>query len=332
MTYRICTIEGDGVGHEVVPAALEVLEATGVPFEFMPASAGWDCFQSTGSALPEETLDAVNVCDATLFGAISSPPYKVEGYFSPIRGLRLKLDLYANLRPVLSWPIESSRQGIDLLIVRENSEGLYVGQEESDGETAIAKRVITRKGSERIVKVACEQAMRRRRKLTLVHKANVLTETCGLFRRVGYDVAAQFPGLEVNDLFVDTMAMRLIKDPEDFDVVVTTNLFGDILSDEAAMLVGGLGVAPSGNVGESAAVFEPVHGSAPDIAGQGIANPVAAILSVAMMLDYLHEDVAASQIRQAVRSVLQDGPRTPDLGGAATAREVAQAVVHKVRG
>ena len=332
MTYRICTIEGDGVGHEVVPAALEVLEATGVPCELIPAEAGWDCFQSTGSALSAETLDAVKASDATLFGAITSPPGKVEGYLSPIRELRLQLDLYANLRPVLSWPIEVSRQGIDLLIVRENSEGLYVGQEESDGETAIAKRIITRKGSERIVRVACEQAMRRRRKLTLVHKANVLIETCGLFRRVGYDVAAQFPDLEVNDLFADAMAMRLIKDPENFDVIVTTNLFGDILSDEAAMLVGGLGVAPSSNVGESAAVFEPVHGSAPDIAGQGIANPVAAILSVGMMLDYLHEDAAAGRVRQAVQSVLRDGPWTPDLGGTVTTRQVGQAVAQLVRG
>ena len=332
MTYRICTIEGDGIGHEVIPAALDVLAATGITFEVVPAQAGWDCFQATGSALPEETLELVEACDATLFGAISSPPYKVEGYFSPIRGMRRHFDLYANIRPTLSWPIETSRQGIDLLIVRENSEGLYVGLEESDGETAIAKRVITRKGSTRIVELACEQAMRRRRQLTLVHKANVLNETCGLFRKVGYEVASRYPELEVNDLFVDAMAMRLIKDPESFDVIVTTNLFGDILSDEAAMLVGGLGMAPSGNIGQTVAVFEPVHGSAPDIAGRGIANPIAAILSTAMLLDYLHEDESANRLRCAVRTVLETGPHTPDLGGTASTQEVAQAIAVLTRG
>ena len=332
MTYRICVIEGDGVGHEVIPAALDVLVATGIAFEAVPALAGWDCFEATGTALPDETLGKVERCDATLFGANTSPPYKVEGYFSPIRGLRLHFDLYANLRPTLSWPIEASRQGIDLLIVRENSEGLYLGLEESDGETAVAKRVITRKGSTRIAELACAQAMRRRRKLTLVHKANVLHETCGLFRKVGYKVAARYPELEVDDLFVDAMAMRLIKDPESFDVICTTNLFGDILSDEATMLVGGMGMAPSGNIGKTAAVFEPVHGSAPDIAGQGIANPIAAILSVAMMLDFLNEEENAERIRHAVRAVLETGPHTPDLGGSASTEEVARAVAGLIRG
>ncbi len=268
MTYRICTIEGDGIGHEVIPAALDVLAATGITFEVVPAQAGWDCFQATGSALPEETLELVEACDATLFGAISSPPYKVEGYFSPIRGMRMHFDLYANIRPTLSWPIETSRQGIDLLIVRENSEGLYVGLEESDGETAIAKRVITRKGSTRIVELACEQAMRRRRQLTLVHKANVLNETCGLFRKVGYEVASRYPELEVNDLFVDAMAMRLIKDPQSFDVIVTTNLFGDICrrGGNARRGLGWRHPATSAN----GAVFEPVHGQ-PGHRGRGIA-------------------------------------------------------------
>jgi len=332
MTHRICSIEGDGIGREVVPAALEVLAATGVAFEIVPARAGWDCFQDTGSAMPAETLKIVEACKGTLFGANTSPPFRVAGYFSPIRELRQHFDLYANLRPTLSWPIDSSRQSIDLLIVRENSEGMYVGLEESDGETATATRVITRKGSTRIVELACEQAMRRRRKLTLVHKANVLHETCGLFRKVGFEVAARYPELEVNDLFVDAMAMRLIKDPESFDVIVTTNLFGDILSDEAAMLVGGLGMAPSGNIGARAAVFEPVHGSAPDIAGRGIANPIATILSVAMMLDHLNEPENAERMRRAVRGVLESGPRTPDLGGSASTLEVAQAIARRIRG
>ena len=329
-TYRICTIEGDGIGHEVVPAAVEVLEATGLSFEFIEAEAGWSCFVSTGSALPVETLEKIKACDSVLFGAITSPPYRVEGYFSPIRALRRELDLYANLRPVDSWPIPASREGIDLLIVRENSEGMYAGREECDGEVATALRVITRRASERIVRLACEQARRRRRKLTVVHKANVLTETCGLFRRVAYEMTAGYPELEVNELFIDAMAMRLIKDPETFDVIVTTNLFGDILSDEAAMLVGGLGLAPSGNIGASADVFEPVHGSAPDIAGRGIANPIATVLSAAMMLDHLNEGPTASRLRQAIRLLLKEGPKTPDLGGRATTREVTRFLAQAV--
>jgi homoisocitrate dehydrogenase len=332
MSYRICVIEGDGIGHEVIPAALEVLESTGLSFELVPADAGWDCFQSYGTALPQQTLDAVKASDATIFGAITSPPYRVEGYVSAIRKLRLEFGLYANLRPTSSWPIETSRPDVDLLMVRENSEGLYVGQEESDGDTAIAKRVITRRGSERVVRLACRQALGRRRKLTLVHKANVLPETCGLFRSVGYAVASEFPELEVDDLFVDAMAMRLIRDPETFDVIVTTNMFGDILSDEASMLSGGLGMAPSGNIGEGAAIFEPVHGSAPDIAGQGLANPIAAILSAAMMLDYLQEPAAAGQIRRAIHVTFGKGLRTPDLGGTATTQEVVQAVVREMGG
>lgn len=323
---RICVIEGDGIGREVVPAAVQVLEATGLDFEFIPAPAGWGCFQAHGKSLPDETLRTVRACHATLFGANTSPPGPIPGYRSPILMLRRELDLFANIRPTRSWPIAASRPGVDLVIVRENSEDLYMGDEESDGETAVARRVITRRASERIVRLACELAMSRRQKLTLVHKANVLRETCGLFRRTGFAVAAEYPDIEVNDLFVDAMAMRLIKDPESFDVVVTTNLFGDILSDEASMLGGGLGMAPAGNVGATAAVFEPVHGSAPDIAGRGVANPLAAILSAAMLLDYLHQPAAAECVRAAVQSVLEHGPLTPDLGGTASTQEVAHAV------
>jgi homoisocitrate dehydrogenase len=326
MTYRICSIEGDGIGHEVIPAAEQVLEATGLSFEFYPGRAGWDCFKSVGASLPAETLALARSCHATLFGANTSPAGRADGYHSPILTLRRELGLYANLRPTQSWPLATSRPGIDLLIVRENTEDLYLGLEESNGETAVAKRIITRSASERIVRLACELALGRRRKLTLVHKANVLRETCGLFRRTGYAVAAEFPELQVDELFVDAMAMRLIKDPETFDVIVTTNLFGDILSEEAAALVGGLGLAPSGNVGGSVAVFEPVHGSAPDIAGRGLANPLAAILSAAMLLDYLHEEVAANRVRQAVQRVLRDGPRTLDLGGSASTEQVTRAV------
>ena len=325
-TVHICVIEGDGIGHEVIPAALEVLSATGLPFRTTSAEGGWECFQQHRVSLPEETLEIARSCDAILFGAVSSPSHKVAGYSSTIVSLRRQLDLYANLRPCRSLPIAASRPGIDLLIVRENSEGLYVRQERSDGQTAIAERQITRRGAERIARVACEQAMRRHRHLTIVHKANVLPETCGLFRETALSVASEYPELQVDELLVDTMALRLVTDPERFDVIVTSNLFGDILSDEAAGLVGGLGIAPSANMGDSHALFEPVHGSAPDIAGKGIANPTAAILAVAMLLDHSGKDKLAARVRNAVHTILRTGPRTPDLGGTATTREVVQAV------
>jgi homoisocitrate dehydrogenase len=324
--FRLCVIEGDGIGHEVIPAAIEVLAHTGFSFEVIQAEAGWDCFQRRGVALPEETITTARRCDAVLFGAVSSPSFRVEGYSSPIVALRRSLDLYANLRPSHSWPVPGSRPGIDLLIVRENSEGLYVRRERSDGETAIAERVITRHGSERIARLACELAMQRRRHLTVVHKANVLPETCGLFRRVALDVASSYPALQVEESLIDTMALRLVTRPERFDVIVTTNLFGDILSDEAAGLVGGLGLAPSANVGATHALFEPVHGSAPDIAGQGIANPVAAILATALLLEHCGQHTLGSQVRRAVERTLREGPRTPDLGGTATTNQVTDAV------
>jgi len=322
---RLCVIKGDGIGAEVIPAAVEVLTSTGFAFEALSAEAGWDCFQRRGTGLPEETLETARACDAILFGAVASPSRKVEGYSSPIIELRQQLDLFANLRPSHSWPVPASRPGVDLLIVRENSEGLYVRRERSDGQVAVAERVITRRGAERIARVACEWAVQRRRRLTIVHKANVLPETCGLFRQVALDVAAEYPSLEVEDVLVDTMALRLVTTPERFDVIVTTNLFGDILSDEAAGLVGGLGLAPSANVGAHA-LFEPVHGSAPDIAGQGIANPMAAILAAAMLLYHFGQPEQGDRVRQAVEHVLSVGPRTPDLGGSAATSQVTEAV------
>jgi homoisocitrate dehydrogenase len=325
--FRLCVIEGDGIGREVVPAAVEVLAETGFAFEAVHARAGWECFIETGTALPEETVETARQCDAVLFGAISSPSYRVEGYSSPILGLRQRLELFANLRPCRSWPIPTSRSDIDLLIVRENSEGLYVRRERSDGQTAVAERWITRRGSERIARAACDLAMSRKKRLTIVHKANVLPQTCGLFRQTARDVASEYPALEVEDVLVDTMAMRLVTHPERYDVIVTTNLFGDILSDEAAALVGGLGLAPSANVGAGGrALFEPVHGSAPDIAGQGIANPVAAVLAAAMLLDHVGQYERAGAVRQAVEHALTIGPYTPDLGGAATTAQMTEAI------
>jgi homoisocitrate dehydrogenase len=280
-------------------------------------------------------VETARRCDAILFGAITSPSERVEGYSSPILGLRRQLGLFGNLRPCRSWPIPSSRSGVDLLIVRENSEGLYVRRERSDGRSAVAERVITREASERVAHLACDLALQRRGHLTIVHKANVLSLTCGLFRKAALAVAAEYPALRVDELLVDTMALRLVTHPERFDVIVTTNLFGDILSDQAAGLVGGLGLAPSANIAElrtpgqadlPCALFEPVHGSAPDIAGQGVANPIAAILAGAMLLDYLNQPVRAQAVRHAVEQVLQTGPHTPDLGGSATTDQVSRAV------
>jgi homoisocitrate dehydrogenase len=323
-------IEGDGIGHEVVPAAIEVLQATGLPFLVRPAEGGWDCFRQYGTALPQQTVELAQTCDAVLFGAVASPSHRVEGYSSTIVGLRRALDLYANLRPCHSWPVASSRPGIDLLIVRENSEGLYVGRERRVGDTAVAERVVTRRGSLRIAQLACECAMQRRGKLTIVHKANVLPETCGLFRETALCVAGGYPDLAVEEVLVDTAALRLVRAPEQFDVIVTSNLFGDILSDGAAGLVGGLGLAPSANLGDEHALFEPVHGAAPDIAGQGIANPVAGILAAAMLLDHFGEHRRAHAVRDATTHVLRHGPHTPDLGGQASTRMVTQAIVEYV--
>lgn len=327
-TTRICVIPGDGVGQEVIPAAQRVLERLDVGLEFVRADAGFEHFERAGDAIPQSTLDTIKACDATLFGATSSPMTRVEGYRSPILALRKTFDLYANLRPVQSLPGPFSRQNLDLLIVRENTEGLYAGRERMEGEdTAITERVITRRASERIARIAFEYASRRSKRLTFVHKANVLKLTDGLFREACLRVAREFPQVETKEMLVDAMAMRLIQDPQNFDVIVTTNLFGDILSDEASALIGGLGVAPSGNIGTSNAVFEPVHGSAPDIRGKGIANPIGAILSAAMLLDYLKLDQAAGRVRGAVDAALRQNVSTRDIGGTATTDGMTNAIL-----
>ena len=324
---RVCLVPGDGIGQEVVPAAAEVLRKVAPSISFVEAPAGYGHFTKTGNALPDETLRTVESCDATLFGATGSPMGVVEGYRSPILGMRRALDLYANLRPTRSLPGAFSRPGVDLLLFRENTEDLYVGRERRDGDPAIAERVITRAASERIARLGCEHARRRRKRVTFVHKANVLRVTDGLFREACFTVAKDFPDVKCDELLVDAMAMRLVRDPESFDVIVTTNLFGDILSDEAAALVGGLGVAPSGNVGGRTAVFEPVHGSAPDIAGKGLANPMGAILSAAMLLDHVGLADAAERVRWAIGRVVEAGMLPADLGGTATTAEVTRAVL-----
>ncbi len=331
--YRILLIEGDGIGHEVIPAAKLVIDATGLDIEYDQADAGWETFERIGTSVPEETVEKVQQADATLFGAATSPTRKVEGFFGAIRYLRRRLDLYANIRPAKYHPVPGATPGTDLMVVRENTEGLYVEGERryARGRVAIADRVITYDASFRIVAFALELAKRRKARLALVHKANVLPLSDGLFLEAAYDAAAGHPEVEIEEVIVDACAMRLVRDPGQFDVLVMENLFGDIISDLTAGLVGGLGIAPSGNIGEDAAIFEPVHGSAPDIAGKGIANPTAAILSAAMMFDHLGEYRVAEAMEKAVDLTLELGPRTADLGGSANTMEFAKAVAANLR-
>jgi len=329
--YHICLIPGDGIGREVIPASRRLLEETGLPLAFTPAEAGWATFERLGVSVPEETLDAIRACDATLAGAFTSPIRKVEGHFGAIRYMRRELDLFANLRPAKSRPVPGSFKGVDMLMVRENTQGLYVAQERRYGDVAIADAVVTRSASERIARVALEQAMMRRRKVTIIHKANVLPLTTGLFLETAREVAKEFPAVTTEGVIVDAAAMKMVRDPGSFDVMVTTNLFGDILSDLMAGLVGGLGLAPSANLGSDHAIFEPVHGSAPDIAGKGVANPAAAMLTAAMLLTYLGEQQVAGRMEKAVEYVLSRGPLTPDLGGNATTTTFTDAVIEAYR-
>jgi homoisocitrate dehydrogenase len=333
MTHRICLLPGDGIGPEVIAQAEKVLRALPVDAEFTRGEIGFGTYQKYGSPLPDETLEKVRCADATLFGAVTTPP-NIAGYFSPIIRLRRTFELYANVRPCRSFEHPSSRPGIDLLIVRENTEGLYSGIErvEEDGCRAVSERIITRKASQRVIRKAFAFARERgSRKVTLVHKANVLRETCGLFRRVGLEVAEEHPDIVMEEMLVDTCAMELVRVPEQFEVIVTTNLFGDILSDEACMLVGGLGVAYSANLGDGIAIFEPVHGSAPKLAGQNKANPVATLLSAAMLLDYLGETVQGECLRQAVSTCIACNETTEDLGGTLTTEQVTARVIDRLQ-
>lgn len=332
MSYRICLLPGDGIGPEVVDCAEQVLHALPLDLDFVRSGIGFGEYQRSGSPLPDSTLQAIRHADAALFGAVTTPP-NIPNYFSPVVRMRQSLELYANLRPTRSIPHESSRPNIDLIIVRENTEGLYSGIErlEDDGSRAITERVITRKGSERVIRKAFDLARQTNRKsVHVVHKANVLRQTCGLFRAVALEIAKEYPDVIMHEMLVDTCAMELVRAPEQFEVIVTTNLFGDILSDEACMFVGGLGVAASGNIGVNAAVFEPVHGSAPTLVGTGKANPVATFLAAAMMLDFLNETESAERLRKAVNECVANNESTPDLGGCLTTSQVMERVIQKL--
>lgn len=338
-TRRIALIAGDGIGKEVIPAAAEAMLAAGAACEFVTLEAGFEVFERTGTALSAATIESVAACDGALFGAVSSPSVRTPGYASPILTLRKELDLFANIRPALSVPVAGSLPGVDFVIVRENTECLYIKQEQEvePGERVVAQRVITRRASARVTQVAAELAIQRGRLnptrvplLTIVHKANVLALSDGLFRSTAMDIAAGYAGLRVEEQLVDSMVYRMIREPQRYDVVVTPNLYGDILSDGAAALVGGLGLAPSANVGDRFVLAEPVHGSAPDIAGQGIANPMASMRAAALLLAHLGDHASAARLEQAVLTVLQQGITTPDLGGRATTAEVTETVCREL--
>lgn len=369
--YRVAWLPGDGIGRDVTEAARLVLERLALDAEYVPGDIGWDFWRAEGDPLPERTKELMRGTDCALFGAITSKPkdeaarelapeLRDKGcvYYSPIVRLRQEFDLYVNMRPCKAYagnPL-NYRDDVDLVIFRENTEGLYAGVEWSPvppavydclmanhkkmapfagvplDELAISTRIMTKKACERIVSAAFEYATKKGRKsVTVVEKPNVLRETGGLMVRTAREVARDYPGVELWEANVDAMAMWLVKNPQDYDVLVAENMFGDIISDEAAQLVGGLGFACAGNMGDDYAVFEPTHGSAPKYAGQYKANPTATLLATRMMLEYLGEEEKAAALEAAVAGVIAEGKvRTYDMGGTSSTLEMAEAVAARV--
>jgi len=331
----ITVIRGDGIGPEIMEAVLGALDALELGLEFDFQLAGLAAQEAGEGLLPQATLDSIERNQVALKGPLTTP---IGGGFRSLNvELRKRFDLYANVRPAISMPGTRSRyENIDLITVRENTEGAYLAQDAfttSDDSHAESKMVVTRKGSERVVRYAFEMARRcGRKRVTAVHKANILKDVSGLFLRVAHEVAADFPEIQFDEMIVDNTCMQLVMNPERFDVMVTTNLFGDIISDLCAGLVGGLGLAPGANIGDRAAMFEAVHGSAPDIAGQGIANPCALLLGAVQMLDHLEQAPEARRLRSAIREVIASGDRTtPDLGGSGTTASFGQAIIERLR-
>jgi len=330
--YTITMIPGDGIGPDMIRAARTVLDAADVGIEWDVVEAGETAIEKYGTPLPDHVLESIKRNKVALKGPLTTPVG--TGYRSINVALRTKLDLFANVRPSKNLPAVKTRyQNVDLVLVRENTEDLYAGIEHMVGKDAAESiKIITRAGSERIVRYAFELARREgRKKVTAVHKANIMKCTDGLFLDVAWQVAADYPDIEFDDRIVDACSMMLVQQPEEFDVLVMPNLYGDILSDICAGLVGGLGVAPGANIGHDVAVFEPVHGSAPQYAGTDKLNPLATILSGVMMLKHLGEMDAASRVMQAVEAVLEEGKYlTCDLGGTAKASEMAAAIAEKL--
>ncbi len=317
---RIAIVEGDGIGHEVIPVARCILELLHPEYDYFDVDVGYGRWERTGCPCTDPDIAELKTADAILFGAITTPPMK--DYQSVVLRIRKALDLYANLRPVKS-------DGFDIMIVRENTEGLYSGIEEMTSDRATTLRVVSRKGTERIVRKAIDLTRQRNGLLTVGHKANVIKSDV-FFRDICL-AEAKRAGVPCNDKFIDALSLDLLQHPEKYSVVVTSNMFGDILSDVAAYLVGGLGLVPSANIGDRYALFEPVHGSAPDIAGKNIANPIAAVRSVSMLLDHLGDSDGAERIEVSIREVLGQGIRTRDMGGSAGTSEFGNALVRVLR-
>ena len=337
MSYDATLIPGDGIGPEITRETVRVLEATGLTFNWEEELAGMAAVDATGTPLPDATVDSIRRTHLALKGPLTTPVG--TGFRSVNVGLRKEFELFANVRPARTIVPGGRFENVDIVLVRENLEGLYIGVEHfvqiGDDPRAVGESmaIVTRAGCERIVRYAFEYAVRQgRKKVTIVHKANILKMVSGLFLEVGRTVAREYEGrIEANDMIVDNTAMQLVMRPEQFDVMVTTNMFGDILSDEVSGLVGGLGLAPGANIGTKAAIFEAVHGSAPDIAGRGVANPSAQMLAAAMMLDHIGEQGRAQRIRQAIADVIvRENLRTRDLGGSASTEEFGRAVARRV--
>jgi 3-isopropylmalate dehydrogenase len=370
--YRIAWLPGDGIGVDVLDATKIVLDKLNLDAEYIHGDIGWEFWCQEGEALPQRTVDLLQRVDAAMFGAITSKPVKaaqlelapaLQGqgfiYRSPIVRLRQLFDLYICLRPCKAYPGNplNYREDIDLVIFRENTEDLYSGVEFNPvpaelaevlgrlskqfgpfkdvplNEMAISNKIVTCKGSERIIRAAFEFARKHgRKKVTVIHKANVVRATEGLFLEIGKEVHKDFPDIEMDDANVDAMAMWLIKNPKNYDVMVATNMFGDIISDLSAQLVGGLGFGCSGNIGEKLAVFEPSHGSAPKYAGQYKVNPIATILSAKMMLDWLGETEKGAALERAIAEVIREGRvRTYDMGGSSSTLEIGEAIAEKLQ-
>jgi methanogen homoisocitrate dehydrogenase len=317
---RIAVVEGDGIGHEVIPVALRVLEHLHPEYEYFGVDVGYGRWERTGCPCTDPDIAELKTADAVLFGAITTPPMK--DYQSVVLRIRKALDLYANLRPVRG-------DGFNIMIVRENTEGLYSGIEEVTPDRATTLRVVSRKGTERIVRKAIDLVRQRNGLLTIGHKANVIKSDV-FFRDICL-AEAKAANIAFNDKFIDALSLDLLQHPKNYSVIVTTNMFGDILSDVAAYLVGGLGLVPSANIGDHHALFEPVHGSAPDIAGRNTANPIATIRSAAMMLEYLGDCAGSRRIEKAIAQVVSAGICTRDLCGTAGTAEFGDAVLRCIQ-
>ncbi|MEO5811968.1 MAG: isocitrate dehydrogenase [Rhodanobacter sp.] len=332
MSKTIVVIPGDGIGPEIMAATLRVLDALQADLEYTRVDAGLTALEKHGVLLPPATLASIAEHKIALKGPLTTPIG--DGFTSINVTLRRHFELYANVRPAVSFPGTKSRyDNIDIITVRENTEGAYLSEGQTlsaDGETALSLIRNTRKGSSRIVRYAFELALKRgRKKVTAVHKANILKTSSGLFLNVAREIAREYPQIEFNEMIVDNTCMQLVMNPQQFDVIVTTNLFGDILSDLCAGLIGGLGLAPGDNIGKDVAVFEAVHGSAPDIAGKGIANPCALLLAAADMLDHMNLSAKGAQLRHAIRAAVERDREqiTPDLGGSGNTESFADAVI-----